>query len=191
MPVVGSQTGAFVSGANARLKVGAKILAYATDLSYDIQMNIIPIEAIGSYEVRRYEPISYSVSGSFTVMRYTSYMQPENSNPDGKGNGAIQVGGETSMGRQLDPGSVLSSEPFDIEITQSKAGEADTTDTATVTLNSFFKLYGCRVTSRSASLNKRGVLMDTYRFVAILAGDTDDGSNPPTTSGSQIVDLST
>ena len=61
----------FITGANAKLKIGNLTLAFATDLSYQITTNSIPVRAMGMIEVAAYEPVSYTVSGTFSVVRYT------------------------------------------------------------------------------------------------------------------------
>jgi hypothetical protein len=177
----------FVSGANARVKLDGKTLAYCTDLNYTVDMATIPIEAIGSYEVKSYEPISYTVNGSFSVIRYTKHIKPESGGANG--NPADQIGDANKVGTQLDPGRVLSSSSFDMEIFQSTS--ATTSDTTESNQNTVFKIYDCRVTRRTSSLNKRGVMVDAYTFVGILAGDTDDGvTTTVSTSGSKLTDLS-
>jgi hypothetical protein len=72
-----------------------------------------------------------------------------------------------------------------------QATSALASDTTESTANAVFKIHDCRVTRRSSALNKRGVMVDSYTFVGILAGDTDDAvAVPVSTSGSKLVDLS-
>jgi len=176
----------FVSGANARIKLDGKTLAYCTDMSYSVDMATVPIEAIGSYEVKSYEPIAYSVGGSFAVIRYTKHIKPDSGGADG--NPADKLGDANTVGKQLDPGRVLSSSTFDMEIFQSTAA-TDAGDDKGVQ-NALFKIHDCRVTRRASTLNKRGVMVDSYTFVGILAGDTDDVATAVSTSGSKLTDLS-
>lgn len=60
----------FITGSNCKIKVNGVTLAYATDLSYSVTIAHAPIKVLGVYESDTIEPISYSVSGSFTVIRY-------------------------------------------------------------------------------------------------------------------------
>jgi len=183
---VGTKPG-FIHGANARVKLDNLTLAYCTDLNYTIDMATVPIEAIGSYEVKAYEPIAYSVSGSFSVIRYTKHIQPTKGK--NTGNPAVALGNTNKVGTQLNPGQVLSSSTFDMEIFQVNSITAS--DTSTVDDNTTFKLTDCRVTRRASSLNKRGVMVDSYTFVAILGGDTDvDVAATVSASGSTLSDLS-
>ena len=61
----------FITGANAKIKIAGKVIAFATNVGYDINVQTIPIEGIGRYEPWSNEPVSYSCSGSMSVIRYT------------------------------------------------------------------------------------------------------------------------
>jgi hypothetical protein len=164
----------FITGANARVKLDGVTLAYCTDLNFTVDVATIPIEVIGTYEVKSYEPVAYSVNGSFSVIRYTSKDGSANPHEGAAASGtpADKLVGPSgnSVGKQLDPGRILTSSTFDIEIHQ-VAANSETTTAA----NSTYKIQDCRVTRRSSSLNKRGVMVDSYAFVGVLGGDTDDG----------------
>jgi hypothetical protein len=180
----------FVSGANAKIKMGGKTVAFCSDVSYTADMMTIPIEVIGSYEVRSYEPIAYTVNGSFSIIRYTSNITPGGGNP--LGNGPTQIGGNGSgtggkINQMMNPGVVLSSETFDLEIQQSKAAEAGSTEATAA--YAFLKITDVRVTRRQGSLNKRSVMTDTYTFVGSLLMDLDSTETEFTT-GSTIADNS-
>lgn len=60
----------FITGANCKIKVNGVTIAYATDLSYNVSINHAPVSILGIYESDTIEPLSYSVSGTFTVIRY-------------------------------------------------------------------------------------------------------------------------
>ena len=161
----------FITGANAKIKMFDETLAYCTDVGYNIDVQTIPIESMGKYEVHSNEPVSYSVSGTLSVIRYTN--RAAGSNIDGanqSGNRPEEMGDASGSNAQahLDPRKILSSETFDLEIFE-KTGEGAADS------QSVFKISDCRLTRRGATLNKRGVLVDQYAFVGILAGDTDSG----------------
>ena len=81
-------------------------------------------------------------------------------------NGASNIGdGTNSIKQHVDPRQILASTTFDLEVLQKQ-----TADTANK-LKGFFKLLDCRITNRSSSLNKRGVLIDNYQFVGRFAED--------------------
>jgi len=159
----------FITGASAKIKLDGKTLAYATDVSYNVDTLTVPVECMGRYEVLSNEPIAYGCNGTFSVIRYTD--QAKIASIDGaaaSGNSATNIGGTTAtVGNHMNPAVMLSSKTFDVEIFQ----KIKTTGGADV--KSIFKINDCRVVRRGASVNKRGVLVDMYSFVGILAGDTD------------------
>lgn len=147
-------------------------MAYASDVGYNITIQTIPIETMGKYEVHTNEPVSYTVEGSFSVVRYSNVSaatalltdQDEGGNAPGSNIGGSSLSLGTAPGAHLNPAKLLSSSTFDIEIMEKGTGSIETP---------VFKISDCRINARSASLNKRGVLVDSFRFVAILAGDMD------------------
>lgn len=60
----------FISGATAKIKVNGKTLAFCTDLSYTIDVIHKTPKVLGMYEGTSVEPLGYSVTGSFTILRY-------------------------------------------------------------------------------------------------------------------------
>ena len=60
----------FLTGANAKIKLNGKTLAFCTDLSYSVQVLTQTPKVLGMYEGSSVEPLGYTVSGSFTVIRY-------------------------------------------------------------------------------------------------------------------------
>lgn len=170
----------FVTGARAKIKIGGATMAFAADVSYNITVQTIPIETMGKYEVHTNEPVSYSVDGSFSIVRYTKNSatvanitaQDKSAgtganNNDTSNTGALDQG--TAPGNHLDPSKILASASFDLEILEKGKGTNE---------GSVFKINDCRITRRGSSLNKRGVLVDNYAFVAVLAGDSDEGDFP-------------
>jgi hypothetical protein len=62
----------FFTGANAKIYVNGVTLAYATNISYSVVINHASPTVLGMYEASSIEPLSYSVSGQFTVIRYAA-----------------------------------------------------------------------------------------------------------------------
>ena len=60
----------FITGANAKIKLNGKTLAFCTDLSYSVEILTQTPKVLGMYEGSSVEPLGYTVSGSFTVIRY-------------------------------------------------------------------------------------------------------------------------
>lgn len=163
----------FVTGARAKILIGSKTMAYASDISYNITIQTIPIETMGKYEVHTNEPVAYNVDGSFSVVRYTGgdgkHSNVGEQSETGAENGTSVLDNDsedmkkgTAPGDHLNPAQILCSSSFDLEIKEKACTGSDTP---------VFRINDCRITRRGASLNKRGVLVDNYSFVAILAGD--------------------
>ena len=161
----------FLTGANAKIKMFGKTIAYCADVSYNISVQTIPIESMGKYEVHSNEPVAYSVDGSFSVIRYTKRATTAAIGgviadaAAGTGNepSAINAGSGGKASEHLNPAKLLISQTFDLEIFEKHAtGEAQVT-----------KVIDCRLTRRGMSLNKRGVMVDNYAYVGILHQDSD------------------
>lgn len=60
----------FLTGANAKIIVNNVTLAFATDISYKIDIRHATPRVLGMYEAQEVQPLSYAVSGSFTIIRY-------------------------------------------------------------------------------------------------------------------------
>jgi hypothetical protein len=193
----------FITGANAKIVIDDITLAFAQDVSYQISINTIPIRAMGKLEVSAHEPISYNVTGSITVVRYTKDAGSSLSriytttlvDTDGdpataavpvitevvgsprklinganeKGNSVDRWNTKTSnIGLHLNPGKMLSSLTFDLEII------TKINSTGVVDAESVIKVRDCRITGKTGSLNKRGLMMDQFSFNAILVDNDEE-----------------
>lgn len=157
----------FITGANAQIKIDNAIIAFATDVAYNITVQTIPVESFGKYEVHSNEPVAYTVDGSFSIIRYTKRAKEHNiTDTVTPGNHAHETGSAgQNIGKQVSPAQILSSNTFALDIFEK--GHANG-------VKQFFKIQDCRITRRGATLNKRGILVDNYSFVGILAGDIVD-----------------
>ena len=156
----------FITGANAKIKAGLETLAFCTDVSYNVEVQTIPIESMGKYEVHTHEPVGYAISGNLSIIRYTSRASANGISDAtaSKGNSPAEitpVATGANWEAMMDPAKMLTSETFDLELSEKTAtGE-----------NKFFVISDCRFNRRGSSLNKRGVLVDQYSFVAVLGSD--------------------
>jgi hypothetical protein len=155
----------FITGANAKIKMFGETVAFATDVSYDVTVDNVPVEAMGRYEVFSYEPVGYRIAGSLSIIRYTG--RAATSTIDdvvGTGNHPSEIGdGAGSNAKQhLNPAELLVSETFDLDIFEQTGGAND---------NQVFRIKDCRLSRRGMTLNKRGVMTDRFSFVGILGGD--------------------
>lgn len=157
----------FVSGANAKIQLDSKTIAFASDVSYNVDTLTVPVECIGRYEVLSNEPIAYGCNGTFTIIRYTKQAAVANiagAATDGNSPSKISTV-DSNISTHMNPAQMLMSKTFDLEIFQ-KVDQSGSTI-------GVFKISDCRITRRGATLNKRGILVDTYAFVGILATDSD------------------
>jgi hypothetical protein len=150
-----------VTGSNAKLKIGGKTIAYATDVSYAVTVDVVPVEVMGRYEVITNEPIAVNVAGSFSIVRYTSTA----AGADGRaanGNGVGQFG--AGQGNAFNPSQMLSTSTVDIEIFQRNAPGADPSEL-------LVKIEDCRLTRLTSGISKRGVMVENYDFVGVIYDD--------------------
>ena len=175
----------FITGANAKIKMFDKTVAYCSDVAYNITVQTIPVESMGTYEVHANEPVGYTVDGSFSVIRYTKHATESkiggDSKPAADGNAPHRLAGSGTMGEHLNPALLLASQTFDLEIMEKTDESTDV---------GVFKVQDCRLTRRGATLNKRGVLVDNYAYVGILATDTDIDTGDQTGNSGVGSDLS-
>lgn len=180
----------FITGATAKIKIGALTMAYAQDVSYNAAVTTIPIETMGRYEVVSNEPVAYFVDGTLSVIRYTKAAGGDTAQST-VDNAAVHTGNSVEQwnnnpgsggvaGDGFDPARMLSSETFDLEIFSKLPGDAGTASTDTT---SVIKLRDCRFTRKGGGINKRGILVEQFAFNAILADN--DGEIEVGTSGDE------
>lgn len=137
----------FLTGANAKIKLNGKTIAFATDISYNIQVRHVSPRVLGRFEVEDHQPVTYDVSGSFSIIRYIKGVAETlgSSSPigtSGSGNGIGAFGAQGIGGAignaiglpntsgQADgraneafvPSRMMQSRTFDIEIFQKVPG---------------------------------------------------------------------
>jgi len=154
-----------ITGSNAKIKINGVTLAYATDVQYDVSVQTIPIETMGRYEVLANEPIATIVSGSFSVVRYTKAAADgkiSGAAASGNGVGNWKAGTGVGLHTHFNPADILKSATVDIELFRKTQNEP----TAAEGVESFKKILDARLTRMGGSVNKRGILMESFAFVA-------------------------
>lgn len=166
------QIPSFITGATAKIRAGGLTFAYAQDVNIRVNVDTIPVETMGRYEAVSNEPVNYSVSGELAIVRYTAIAATNglpgvNAKGNGLGNANWKTGGKGSD--QFDPGNLIISQTWDLQVYQKTAAGFDgkIDDTA----NKVWVVTDCRFNNKSAGLNKRGILVDRMSFVGILASD--------------------
>jgi hypothetical protein len=180
----------FLTGANAKILLNNKTVAFATDVSYKISVKHAAPRTLGRVEVEVLEPVAYDVSGSLTVIRYArglkdfvkqnGFKAPNDVNQAGNGIGSFKLSsfggavgsaiGLPSADGQFDghaneafiPGRMYQSSMFDIEIRQKLPDGQEVT---------VVRLRDCRIEDGTFTLNKRGAAIQTYTFRARYADD--------------------
>lgn len=170
----------FITGANAKITAGGVTFAYASDVSYSVSVDTVPIETMGRYEAVSNEPVNYSVAGELSVVRYTGIANRNNmagaaANGNGLGNVNYKTGG--NAGDEMNPANILVSQTWDLNVYQKiQSGNPATTSPAETnagapTSGAVITVTDCRFNRKSAGINKRGILVDRLGFVGILAYD--------------------
>lgn len=176
----------FITGANCKIKLNGKTLAFATDISYSVQIITQTPKVLGMYEGSSVEPLGYSVSGSFTIIRYAKdvkksgfqnipYGATKNDAGNGVGNwggtwgdsaddffASAGIGDNGRANEALNPSKFDKGTSFDMEIYQkmpdgSQAGVA--------------KIRSARISQADFSLNKKTVATQRFNFVALYVDE--------------------
>lgn len=154
----------FITGANCKIKVNGVTMAYATDISYTVQIAHQQAKVCGMYEADTLEPIAYSITGQFTIIKYVDSLKslltnkgfkvPDGANELGNGIGSMTAAGfagralgavgeldVTGGGRAydaLDPSKLSKITGFDIEIYQKVPESTNTLERAVSSLGGRF-----------------------------------------------------
>lgn len=175
----------FITGANAKVRVNDKTLAYCTDLSYSVQIITQTPKVLGMYEGSSVEPLGYSVSGSFSIIRYAKDVKSNTGgkSPDGlasndAGNGIGNWGGvwggtagdflsrngignDGRANEALDPSRFQNGVTFDIQVYQkTPSGDIGVANIRNV-----------RITQADFNLTKRGAAIQRFNFVALYVDE--------------------
>ena len=135
----------FITGSNVKIKVNGKTMAFCTDLTCNVQIITQTPKVLGKYEGSSVEPLGYSVSGSFNLIRYASGAvsaaqsnsgsAPNGTNDNGNGIGTwrddLTLGAATDI--QTNPADLSRASTFDIEVYQVISKGFTTTTTTTET----------------------------------------------------------
>lgn len=181
------QSSFFLTGANAKIKLDGKTIAFAADFSYSVEVVHATPQLLGMYEMANIEPLAYKVTGSMTIVRYAKNMKefieddgrvaPAGVNKSGNSIGgllptnkvkaAVQstVGLGMNHGQaydSLDPSKLKSAMKFDIELYQKGERRDGTKD-----VQAFARLRECRLIRVDGGVAKRGMATEKWTFQAI------------------------
>lgn len=175
----------FLTGANAKIRVNGVLLAFATNVSYRVQVIHEDPRILGMYEGHSLEPVAYKVSGSFSVIRYVADVSDRVAAPSGvtdRGNGpgywskqgnfiTENVGMRPNAREFFNPKLFDRHSAIEIEIVQKTAG-GDA---------SVAKIKGAKLTMADFNISsKKSAAMHNFNFEALYV---DEDSFRTTFSG--------
>lgn len=173
----------FLTGASAKIRINNVTLAYCTNLSYSVTVNHASPKVLGMFESTGIEPLSYSVSGSFSVVRYVADVASNNDGvtPNGVNNGGNGIGnmGPDGVGKRLvaginpnqtdgrtydnlNPGKLDQAVGFEIVIFQKLSNGK---------LQSVAKIREARITKADFSIAKGAPAIQTFQFSALYVDE--------------------
>jgi hypothetical protein len=175
----------FITGATAKIRLNGKTLAFCQDFSCSVQILTKTPKVLGKYEGDSVEPLSYMVSGSFSIIRYAKGIKKilgnksapslaDNDAGNGVGNWGTAWGGKSgdilarngigNDGRAheaLDPSKYAAGTTFDIQIFQ-KVNNGSGQDFLGV-----LNIRSARIVQADFGLNKRSAAIERFNFVAL------------------------
>jgi hypothetical protein len=161
----------FLTGANAKIVVNNKTLAYATSVSYSVSVNHATPIVLGMYEATSVEPLSYTVSGQFSIIRYVADIKnsgingiADNSTGNGIGNWKsydspvdIKYLSDSRTNESLNPGRLENAIGFDIQIYQGST--------------SVTRIRNARIVQANFSVSVDSLAQQTFSFQALYADE--------------------
>jgi len=172
----------YLTGANAKIRINNRTIAFCTDISYSIIVNHeVPI-VLGMYEGSSVEPLSYEVTGAFSIIKYTAGFKTDIDGPppivSESGNGIGAWGPDTLFKRlakglditgpdgraydSLNPRKLETAAGFEIEIAQ-KINDTDNRSVA--------RIRNCRITKADFRLSKGDAARQAFQFRALYVDE--------------------
>lgn len=203
----------FLTGANAKIKVDGVTLAMCTDVAYSVRVKHANPHVLGVYETFSNDPLSYEVTGSFTVVRYCSglkdFLHGGVEDPVAKlANDLLYKSTHLGRSRPTPKGSQYGT-PDDVNSRGNGIGAWGKTSVVKESLDPgqlyraagfdieiiqkaekatgiIARLRNCRVVGSDFRLTRRGLAVQTFTFQANYA-DEDSFMATPSGVGQQIL----
>ena len=176
----------FLTGANAKIKLNGKTLAFCEEVAYRVEIKHAAPVVLGMYEPSSVEPLAYHVTGSLTIIRYMRDVAPYNIDrgssvpagvdPEGNGVGNMSsrnilrrtiAGSDGKVHEAMDPKALADAVRFEIEIYQKLQDGPD----GEKVVAPVARLRDCRITLADFRLNKKNPARQTFNFRAIYADE--------------------
>ena len=182
----------FLTGANAKIRVNNKTLAYCTNLSYSVQVNHASPRVLGMYEPTSIEPLSYLVTGQFTVVRYVADVKNNVGGkvPNGVYEGGNGIGsyGPDGLGKRLkegfnfsapdgrtydnlNPSKLEKATGFEIYVFQKLRTATNTEGSDRDGVQSVARIREARITRADFNLGNNSPAMQTFNFTALYVDE--------------------
>jgi hypothetical protein len=174
----------FLNGSLLVVKINNVTLAYCQSISFNQNMNLVPVGGLGAFSYHALEPVQFAAGGNMRVVRWTteewneigSKAVPENlSETSGgvvskdftSGNGLVDR-------NHFNPVNLLLSATFDIDVygRESSSSEA-------LTAKPLYKLKDCRLTNYSFSFQPGALLYEDMSFVCLQIEENDSDAIAP------------
>jgi len=188
------QIPSFLTGANAKIKINGQVMAFATDIAYNITVTHGSPRVLGRYEVEENQPLKYDVKGSFSILRYVAspgILATTVTNPNNNGfAGAINFGTSGGIADASNKGSGIGSytdvsDPLEASITNGGAvGSLDpgklyralsfTIEIWQKTVDgdcAVARFRNCRISQADMDLSKKKNARQTFQFLAQYADE--------------------
>jgi hypothetical protein len=163
----------FITGANSKVVLNGRTMAFCTDLSCSVQILTQTPKVLGKYEGSSVEPLGYTVSGSFTLIRYAkNAVKDIGSQPHATVNSGNGMGNwnDSGIGQandiQANPADLHNGSTFDIEVYQKvekKPGEFDQLGV--------IRIRNARITQADFAVSKKSAATQRFSFVALYADE--------------------
>lgn len=199
----------FVTAPRLRLKVGDNVMAYAIGFDIRFGVSVQPVVPIGEFKPVALEPVMIGpVGGTMQIVRLLSKDTQGNQlalSPDGtvttaanqQANPQTQSGNtagsqnsnslleQKNLFRMLDPGQILMSTTFDVDVYMWRPvqgdGTSDITDlaqlpTAKLTTKLWMSIKNCRITSRNTNIAMGQLVNEPLNFQGLLVQPSTPGN---------------
>jgi hypothetical protein len=175
-----NQLSSFMAGAQLKIYVNGKSVAFAQSLSFQESMEVVPVGGLGAYSYHALEPLRYSASGSLTITRWSNALTQEIQATYGKTGQVVpnpisgapisttQDGNSLLDGVMFNPVALLAAPTFDIEvyIRKPSAGGAAGAD-----LTHVYTLQHCRMSGYSFGFTPSTLLQEGVTFICTEVND--------------------
>jgi len=176
----------FLSGANARILLNHKTVAYATNIAYQVSVKHATPRVLGRFEVEVIQPLSYDVTGTLSIIKYGRGLKsyygthaPEGVTNKGDGVGSYglasfggglgsALGLPTADGQfdgapneAFNPSRFFQSKMFDIEIRQKIANSSTLGNSKPLTLQNFNQAFGQALLDKANDALARDIVTPT------------------------------